>query len=205
MLVGNSPPQKLKTPFSHSQRKFHLYERGQEIPLVERGIWQVNRGVVQLFQLNPQGKETLLGWGMENSFFGHWLTDLETLQVKAMSDVYLQWYSVSEIDQNPLLAQTILMQLRSRIQQTEKLLTIVGLKTVENRLVELLMLLSQYLGQEKDSSIRIRVRFTHQNLADAINTTRVTVTRLLGELQKKGFITLDNDRHINILSQHLIR
>ena len=90
-----------------------------------------------------------------------------------------------------------------RVQQTEKLLAIAGLKRVESRLRELLLLLSRHLGEKRESSIRLRVRLTHQNLADAINTTRVTVTRLLGDLQKQKFIFIDEHCHLNINIQFL--
>jgi CRP-like cAMP-binding protein len=35
-------------------------------------------------------------------------------------------------------------------------------------------------------------------LANAIGTTRVTVTRLLGEFQTQGKVSLDGDRHLVI-------
>ena len=201
MLLDNSSNHNLKTQFQSSSRKLNLYERGEKIPLLEQGIWQVKRGVVQLSHFNPQREETLLGWSQENNFFGLRWTCLETFQAKALSDVYLQWYSLIEIEQNHLLAQNILSQLIIRVQQTEKLLAIAGLKTVKSRLKELLVLLSEYLGEKRESSIRIRVRLTHQNLADAIHTTRVTVTRLLRDWQKQGLITLDEHHHLNINTQ----
>jgi CRP-like cAMP-binding protein len=42
------------------------------------------------------------------------------------------------------------------------------------------------------------VRLTHQMLANAIGTTRVTITRLLGDLQSQGRISFDSDRHLVI-------
>jgi CRP-like cAMP-binding protein len=71
---------------------------------------------------------------------------------------------------------------------------------VEERLQELLQLLSQELGQPVAEGTRLLVRLTHQNLANAIGTTRVTVTRLLGEFQRQGLISLDSDRHLVIHS-----
>ena len=108
MLLNHSSHHKLKAQFQSSPRKLHLYERGDRIPLFKQGIWQINHGVVQLFQLNPQGEKILLGWSQEGNFFGTPFTSLETFQAKALSDVYLQWYSSTEIEQNPLLPQTIL-------------------------------------------------------------------------------------------------
>ena len=198
MLLHHSSADKLKNRFLASQRKLHLYEKGEEIPLFDQGIWCVHRGVVQLSEVNCLGGQTLLGWCKEESFFGLLFTSLDTFQAQAISDVYLQWYSAIEIEQNPELVQTLLTQIIMRNKQTEKLLAIAGLKTVEHRLKELLLLISRYLGEPRHSGVRIRVKLTHQNLADAINTTRVTVTRLLGDLQKQDLIRFDSQRHLYI-------
>lgn len=125
-----------------------------------------------------------------------WFTNLDTFQAKALSDIYLQWFSLEEIENNPNLAQKILTETVTRIRQTEELLAIATLKRIEERLLKLLNLLGAYLGETKEDKIRIKVRFTHQNLADAIGTTRVTVTRLLGDMQKQKLISLDSSRHL---------
>jgi CRP-like cAMP-binding protein len=52
------------------------------------------------------------------------------------------------------------------------------------------------MGQPVAEGTRLGVRMTHQNLANAIGTTRVTVTRLLSKLKSEGAITIDRDRHI---------
>ncbi|MBD2392686.1 Crp/Fnr family transcriptional regulator [Cyanobacterium aponinum FACHB-4101] len=196
MLLGYPSNHNLKTQLRSGERRLHFYERGEEIPLIAQGIWQVNRGVVQLFKVGALGEETLLGWSQTGNFFGLWFTNLDTFQAKALSDVYLQWFSLEEIENNPNLAQKILTETVTRIRQTEELLAIATLKRIEERLLKLLNLLGAYLGETKEDKIRIKVRFTHQNLADAIGTTRVTVTRLLGDMQKQKLISLDSNRHL---------
>lgn len=196
MLLGYPSKNNFKTQIPSGERRLHFYERGQEIPLIAQGIWQVNRGVLQLSKLNLQGDEILLGWVQSGGFFGQWFTALDAFQVRALSDVYLQWYSLEEIQQDSNLAQKVLLQTVNRVRQTEEILAITGFKRIEERLAQLLKLLCRYLGETKESHIRVKVRLTHQNLASAIATTRVTVTRLLGEMQKQGIVCLDNHRHL---------
>lgn len=179
-------------------RRLHFYERGEEIPLAEQGVWQVYRGVVQLSQLSLNGEEVLLGWAQPLTFFGSWLTHIESYQARSLSELYLKWYPLSEIEASPHLAQTLLAQMVRRMRQTEALLAIAGLRRVEERLQELLKLLEKELGQPVTEGTRLTVRLTHQNLANAIGTTRVTVTRLLGDFQRQGVMSLDSDRHIVI-------
>jgi CRP-like cAMP-binding protein len=91
----------------------------------------------------------------------------------------------------------MLNQVTRRIRQTEAILAIAGLRRVEDRLLQLLKLLKQEMGESlADERSRISIRLTHQNIANAIGTTRVTVTRLLGEFQRQDIITVDNERHI---------
>jgi CRP-like cAMP-binding protein len=191
---------KAQSPFKDELiegRRLHYYDRGEAIPLVEEGVWQVYRGVSQLSQVSETGEEILLGWAQPGHFFGLWLTYIEAYQAKALSEIYLRWYNLNEIESSPQLTQMMLNQMSRRLRQTEALLAIAGLKRVEDRLLQLLKLLKEEMGQTVDEQrTRLTIRLTHQNIASAIGTTRVTVTRLLGDFQRQGIISIDNDRHI---------
>jgi len=58
--------------------------------------------------------------------------------------------------------------------------------------------LQQEIGTPTTVGTRLGVRLTHQHLANAIGTTRVTVTRLLGQLREEGWLNIDRDHHIVI-------
>lgn len=177
-------------------RRLHFYAKGEEIPLVSQGVWQVCQGLVQLSTLYPNGEQVWLGWAEPSTFFGQWFSLLRSYQAIALCDVQLTWFSLAEINASPRLSQIVLPQLVRRIQQTEALLAISGQRRVEDRLQHLLMLMKQQIGQPVAEGTRIEMRITHQNLANAIGTTRVTVTRLLSKLKSEGLITIDRDRHI---------
>ena len=137
------------------------------------------------------------GW-LPSNFFGMWLTQLEVYQAKALSEVYLRWFTLTEIESNAELTQVFSNQVVRRMRQTEALLAIVGLRRVEDRLQELLSLLMQEIGEPIAEGTRLTVRLTHQNIANTIGTTRVTVTRILGDFQRQGLVSLDSDRHLII-------
>jgi len=200
MLLTPPHKQYLSTKLQSGERRLHFYEKGQQIPLFGEGVWRVSHGFVQLMKVNSQGNETWLGWAQGDDFFGLWLTSLNSVQARALSDLYLQWYSLQELESSPEIAQLFLNQMVSRVRQAEELLAIAGLKRVEEKLIELLNLLGRHIGEEVNSGIRISVRFTHQHLASAIGTTRVTVTRLLGDLQREGLIFFDESRHLVVNS-----
>ncbi|HEY9622401.1 MAG TPA: Crp/Fnr family transcriptional regulator, partial [Crinalium sp.] len=87
-------------------------------------------------------------------------------------------------------------QLYQRLQQTEILLNIAGQRRVKDRLYFLLQFLRRELGQPTPEGIRLQIRLVHEDIASACCSTRVTVTRLLSELQKQNKIVVDGNFHI---------
>ena len=198
MLLTYQASQEISQEKDKQENRLFFYKKREEIPLVAQRVWQVYRGVVQLSQLHPRGEDVILAWVKPSTFFGMGLKRINTYQAKALSDTYLRWYSLGEIEASPDLARTFFTDTVRGMRQTEALLAIAGLRRVEDRLRELLLLLKQELGQPVSEGTRLAIRLTHQNIASAMGATRVTVTRLLGEFQRQGYITLDSDRHIVI-------
>ncbi len=168
------------------------YFKGDNIPLEPKQLWLVSQGLVKLTTMGECGQEVLVG--LVGSFmpFGSSLTDLPTYQAIAISKkVELVSIPLSEIAISPKLAQALLPQISERLRQTEVLLAISGRRKVKERLNHLLRLLEQKFGEKIPQGTRLSIRLTHQDLADACCTTRVTITRLLGKLQQQGKIMFD--------------
>ncbi|NJN59200.1 MAG: Crp/Fnr family transcriptional regulator [Leptolyngbyaceae cyanobacterium SL_5_9] len=180
-------------------RSLHPYCSGQAVPMLPHEIWVVCRGVVQLGTLYDTGDEALLGLACPSMPFGLSLALIRPYQAVALSDVDLMRLTLSEIEQSPMLAQGIFRHVTRRLRQTEAILAMVGYRRVEDRLRHLLLLLKQEVGQPAAGGTRLTVRLTHQQLANTIGTTRVTVTRLLSQLREEGWLTIDRHRHIILL------
>ena len=177
-------------------RTMLTYKSGQIIPMYAHEVWVVCRGVVQLNTLHLSGDEVLVGFAVQAMPFGLPLTHLEPYQAIALSDVDLMRFTLTELEQSPQLYQGILQHLNRRLQQTEALLALVSNKRVEERLRQILLLLKQEVGIAVEGGTRLTVRLTHQHLASAISSTRVTVTRAMKLLQDEGWLRVDRDRHI---------
>jgi CRP-like cAMP-binding protein len=182
-------------------RNLQPYRSGQPIRLLPDEVLVVCRGIVQLGTLYDSGDEALLGLACSSMPFGLPLTLIRPYQATALTDVDVMRLRLSEIEQSPMLAQGIFRHLARRLQQTEAILAMVGYRRVEERLRHLLVLLKQEVGQPSQNGMRLSVRLTHQQLANAIGTTRVTVTRLLSQLQEEGWLIVDSNRHL-ILPSH---
>ncbi len=173
------------------------YEKGDRITVLDSEIWQVYRGVVQLSRMKHDGSEIIVGWVSANGIFGHCFEEeCSSYRAVALGTVYARRYYATDIMRYPSLARQFLAQYSDRLLKSEQLLSIVGIRKVEHRLKSLLLMLKQEIGQAAGDDIRLQVRFTHQHLAEAICTTRVTITRILGNFQNRGLICIDSDRHI---------
>ena len=183
-------------------QRLHFFEKGEEIPTLTEGVWQVYRGTVELSMLHSNEKKVLLGWAYPLTFFGSWLTYTQTYQGKAICDVYVKWYFLTEIEASAQLTQIMLTQMARRMRQTEALLAIAGMRRVEERLQQLLALLKQEIGEPVAGGTKLKIRLTHQSIANTIGTSRTTVTKLLGLFQRNGHISLDSDRQIIVLDDN---
>ncbi len=178
-------------------RSQHNFFKGDIIPLDPEQMWLVRDGVVKLSTFNERGEEVLVGLVDASMPFGSSLTDLPTYQAIALTPtVKLVSISQSEIAASPELAQSLLPQISQRLRQTELLLAICGKRQVSDRLEYLLLFLKEKYGQKTAQGTRLSIRLTHQEFADACCTTRVTITRFLGKLQKQGKIVFDSQNRI---------
>lgn len=184
----------------YQERQTYAFSKGDNIPLYPHDIWIVCRGILQLRTLDCDGNEAIFGLAFPEIPFGLPLTQIDPYEVIALTDVVLIRISQLELEQSPVLAQGVLLQLNRRLQQAEALLVLNHHRLVSKRLQALLLLLTREIGEQTPDGNRIRVRLTHQQIADLTGITRVSTTRLLRILQKEGWLSIDKTRHFVIHS-----
>ncbi len=178
-------------------KRLYFHTKGDEIPLFAEGFWQVTQGLVQLSANYEDGEQVLFGWAATGSLFGANGSDNLDYQAIALSPVHLRWLSLEEIEGSMRLSQLLLPQFAKRMRQAELLLIVNGRRHTVERLRGLLTLIRQEFGESlPNCQTRINYKFTHQQLASAIGTTRVTVSRMMARFQEKGYITLDRQRYL---------
>jgi CRP-like cAMP-binding protein len=173
-----------------------VYHKGEVIPLNPQVIWQVRSGLVKLTTYSHSGQEVLVGLVGASSAFGSSLTALSLYEATALADTQLWSIPLSEFATSPQLKQRLLPQISQRLKQTESLLAVYGQTRVADRLESLLRLLKQEIGQPVAGGTRLSVRLTHEDLATACCTTRVTITRLLTQLQQQKKLSVDSQHHL---------
>ncbi len=177
-------------------RPIHKYTKGETITLNPLVIWYVSQGLVKLNTYCETGEEVVIGLATAGMVFGSSLTSLNIYQATALADVELVSIYAVEVAASPTLSHTLLPKINQRLQQTESFLVICGRRRVQERLHHLLQLLKREVGETVPEGTRLSVRFTHEDIASACCTTRVTITRLMGKLQEEGIISFDLKKHI---------
>jgi PAS domain S-box-containing protein len=195
---GNSQVETREQPESNVDLDYPLqcYYKGETIPLTPETIWQVRSGLVKLTTFSDSGQEVLIGLAGAWAPFGLSLTDLPLYEAIALADTQLWCISLSDFATSAKLKQRLLPQISQRLKQAELLLAICGQPRVADRLHSLFELLKQEIGQPVADGTRLSVRITHEHLASACCTTRVSITRLLSQLKQQKKLSIDSQHHM---------
>ncbi|NES96403.1 MAG: Crp/Fnr family transcriptional regulator [Desertifilum sp. SIO1I2] len=119
-------------------------------------------------------------WGIEDIIGGS-LSQTSPYQIKALTDVKVRplllkdWQPSQEIFLNDL-------------QHTQELMMIRSNHRAEDTLLKLLNWLANKFGSEVKEGYLINCKLTHRDLAEFSGLTRVTVTRILSNLEQQGLI-----------------
>ncbi|MEX0588137.1 MAG: Crp/Fnr family transcriptional regulator [Cyanobium sp.] len=181
---------------SYEKRSLVHLAPGSQVPLLKRRVWVVVRGMVKLTAISIQGDEMLLGLAGPNEPFGDPLTNVEAYAATTLVDTDLLCVSCEELQTSPHLAMGLLQGMATRYRQSEALLALLGLRRIEERVRGFLELLASDYGQPCEQGLRLQIKLTHQDLASALSTTRVTVTRILGALRDEGWLHIDSQRRL---------
>jgi CRP-like cAMP-binding protein len=171
-----------KDPLVQTSRSTVKYfTRRSLLPEHKDSLWKIEKGFVRTLTYLEDGTTVGLGvWG-PGDIIGKALSKLEPYQIECLTKVEATilpldgWYQFQEV-------------LLTHIQQAEELAVIRSYKKVEITLIKLLVWLSKKFGSEVDKGRLIDMRMTHEDLANMIGSTRVTVTRSLGQFEEQGVI-----------------
>ncbi|AKN60561.1 transcriptional regulator [Synechococcus sp. WH 8020] len=178
------------------QRRLIHFDSGAKVPLLSDHLWIVVRGIVKLSCLNEQGEDILIGLAGANEPFGEPLTHLNLYEATTLDHCDLLGLSMQDVKTNPDLSNSLMKAMMRRTRQSESLIALLGLRGVENRVKSFLELLAEDYGHPCEQGLKLNLRLTHQEIAGAVSTTRVTVTKVLGQLKESGWLQHDNNQRI---------
>ena len=161
--------------------KQRTFSRNEVIPLHPNVLLRIQRGVVRTLTWSEEGTAAALGYWGVGDVVGQPLSCVQPYQIECLSIVEASYIPIPEWEH-------ALDAIFRHIQQTEELLWIVRQASTHARLLQMLIWLARKFACKVEQGQLIDLRLTHQELAEVIGTTRVTVTRLLSQFEREGII-----------------
>ncbi|MEQ6389959.1 Crp/Fnr family transcriptional regulator [Bacillaceae bacterium S4-13-58] len=160
-----------------------------------QALFLLKKGQVRLFRMNSEGKEFTVDILFDGNIFGETstlsLTD-DQVYAEAMTDCYLCVLGKDEfekfIEKNPKIALKFINILSSRLKETYSMSEKLALGDVRNRILFLLLKLSEKTGKRKNEWQSIEMKLTHLDIANMIGSTRETTSAVISQLKKEGVI-----------------
>lgn len=205
--------QQLRAALMRNPAKYATIELkpGEEIgPLYDQEIrfYTVESGKVRLYNLLPTGRTITLSILSESDVFFQWRAQaagLSCICAEAMQPSRV--IGVSEKDLidllggQPAAAVDVISNFARRLTESQVLIEDLMNNSINLRLYRTLLELAREFGRKvgDGNAVLIDVPLTHQRLADMIGSNRVTITRKLLELQKRGLVAARGSGSIEIL------
>ncbi len=166
-------------------------------------VYLIRRGAVRLSRVYESGEEITVALLRENSLFGvlslltgnrsdRFYHSVAFTRVEMITAPVTSIRKAIEEDSN--VALLFLKGLSSRVLQTESMIETLTHRDMSSRLVSFLLVLCRDFGVPGEKGITIDLRLSHQGIAEAIGSTRVTITRLLGDLRNSGLLQIDRKK-----------
>ncbi len=175
-------------------------QRGSPIYLpaeMADSVLLLTRGRAKICNITDDGKQAILAFVEPGEMFGE-LAVLEAGRreefAEAIETSTLILIPNDEMQRlmsrHPTVALGVTKLIGLRRRRIERRLKSLLFRSNRQRLVHLLLELAEQYGTPAPEGIGLGIKFSHQDLANVIGSTRETVTVLLGDLQAEGSLTL---------------
>lgn len=197
-----------------TRSQMRKFKRGEAVYLPEDAsddILLVASGRVKICHATPEGKQAILGFIDPGEIFGE-LTLLDSAAKREGTAEAAEKSVVVAIPKNELLAivqkypsivlgVTKLIGLRR--QRVERRLRNLLFRSNRDRVIHLLLELTEKYGRRSEAGVELQIRLSHQEMASIIGSTRETVTVVLGQLQNEGLLTIARRRIVLLSTEKL--
>ncbi len=161
------------------------------------GIFLIEAGAVRSYYTAPSGREITLAYWTPGHFVGGpevFRGGLHVWSGEAAQDCTLLYLSSKTIRQlverQPQFALCLLEGLVAKSKCYSALVQMLGTRSATERLVQLLIILSETCGRSDAGRLVIERKITHNELASIIGATRQWVTTTLDRFQQQGILSV---------------
>ncbi len=164
-----------------------------------RYVYYVMEGRVKIYDLSACGREIVFRTCAPKSFFGiaeifgrHerqvFAEALEPVKILCIEKPAFELL----IKSNPAVALLVIRVLGNRVRQAHRSIKSFVFSDTRSRMAQLLIKLAESDGERyPDGKVVLKSKLTHQEIADMIGAIRQTVSEIINDLKKKGYIKTD--------------
>ncbi len=160
-------------------------------------LFIIANGRMKVVLYGDNGREVILTLLKAGDFFGEMalLDDLpRSANVIALADsrvLVLKRDAFAEhIRKSPTTALNVMAEISRRLRRADEIIGNLATLDVYGRVAHIMIDLAKKDGEEVEGGILIRERPTQQDIASMIGTSRETVSRVLSEFQRRGFVEM---------------
>jgi CRP-like cAMP-binding protein len=184
------------------------FKKGQVILLEEdtnKYMYSVLSGEVKVFYTTMEGKESIVAFHGAGASFGEIsLIDQQTIPATVVALERSMVLIIGRDDffeivrTQPKVMHKLLLLLTGRMRLAWNQVRMLHFKDASYRIMTSIKDLSTERGEPAPEGVLLKMRLTHQNIADLTGLTRETVTRVIDKWKKRGLLSLDENRHMLI-------
>jgi len=178
-------------------------QRGESLylPGDTNDIYFLKKGSVKLISNSKQGEELIHELIHVGEIFGRLHTENVSSGLEsavAMDEVIVCFLPIdkwqSYVAQNISLNIKILKWMGLKIRKVERKMDMLYFKDARTRVIELLTDLAQNIGKPKEAGTELKIRLTHEEIAQLTGNSRQSITTLMNTLREEGLIDYDRNR-----------
>lgn len=160
-------------------------------------MYVIHSGLVRIYRFDEVKKVTLAFFS-DGDYFGE-MALMDQGQVRSATAETMEptiVFALSKADfekllfANPRLIMKLLEFTMERLRKANEQIQDLTFLDVRMRIIKMLLRLAHEHGTEKHDGIEIRIKLTHQQIADLVGAVRETVTKVMLELQEEQLISI---------------
>ncbi len=163
-------------------------------------IYFIDTGRVRLTRLSPDGRTVILALLGPGDFIGEaaWESGEhdsygETLEESRIYQLSREAFE-NLVRQNPEFGLRLIQVVGVRLKQAQSRIEDLVFRQVPSRVARLLVSLAEHHGKVTPHGIRVEFPLTHQEIADMVGSSRVTVTQVLNKFRTSEWIAIESKR-----------
>lgn len=175
-------------------KKTIVFTEGSE----KEAVYFIQNGLIKTYKTDENGHQQIVSFLKTGDMFPHtglfhanyYPATAETIVPTALFAMPIKPFELL-LSSYPGIAVKLMRVMSQKILELqEKLQELTG-QDVQNRGQLFLLKLAENNGKVKNGRLLIEIPMTHQDIANAIGTTRETINRMLNQLRKDGIVETD--------------